>query len=102
MSIFVLLKGVSILVSKVVLRAAGIIVDVLKLSPPLGTIIAGAVSAGVNITNVKLTGEQAISHFLDRFIKEIDYKYLINMCENYYNNIDGFKYLKEYIINYAE
>ena len=102
MSIFVLLKGVSILVSKVVLRAAGIIVDVLKLAPPLGTIIAGAVSAGVNVTSVKLTGEQAISYFLDRFIKEIDYKYLINMCESYNNNIDGFKYLKEYIINYAE
>ena len=95
-------KRVSILVSKVVLRTAGIIVDVLKLAPPLGTIIAGAVSAGVNITSVKLTGEQAISYFLDRFIKEIDYKYLINMCESYNNNIDGFKYLKEYIINYAE
>ena len=95
-------KRVSILVTKVVLRAAGIIVDVLKLAPPLGTIIAGAVSAGVNVTSVKLTGEQAISYFLDRFIKEIDYKYLINMCESYNNNIDGFKYLKEYIINYAE
>ena len=95
-------KRVSILVGKVVLRAAGIIVDVLKLAPPLGTIIAGAVSAGVNVTSVKLTGEQAISYFLDRFIKEIDYKYLINMCESYNNNIDGFKYLKEYIINYAE
>ena len=94
-------KRISILVSKVVLRAGGIVMDVLKLAPPLGTIIAGAVSAGVNVVSVKLTGEQAISYFLERFTKEIDYKYLINMCNNYNNNIDGFKYLKEYL-NFAE
>ena len=94
-------KRISILVSKVVLRTGGIVMDVLKLAPPLGTIIAGAVSAGVNVASVKLTGEQAISYFLERFTKEIDYKYLINMCNNYNNNIDGFKYLKEYF-NFAE
>ena len=90
-------KRISILVGKVVLRVAGIVIDILKLAPPLGTIIGGAISAGVNIASVKLTGEQVISYFLDKFIKEIDCNYLINMCESYNNNIDGFKYLKEYI-----
>ena len=94
------LKRISILISKEVLRTGGIVLDVLKLAPPLGTIIAGAVSAGVNVASVKLTGEQAISYFLERFTKEIDYKYLINMCNSYNNNIDGFKYLKEYF-NFA-
>ena len=89
-------KRISILVAKVVLRVAGVVVDVLKLAPPLGTIIAGAVSAGVNVGSIKLTGEQAISYFLDRFIKEVDYNYLINMSECYNNNIDGFTYLKKY------
>ena len=90
------LKRVAILVGKVVLRVAGIVVDILKLAPPLGTIIAGAASAGVNVASIKLTGEQAISYFLDRFIKEVDYNYLINMSECYNNNIDGFTYLKNY------
>ena len=94
-------KRISILISKVVLRRGGMVIDVLKLAPPLGTIVAGAASAGVNVASVKLTGEQAISYFLERFIKEIDYKYLINMCNSYNNNIDGFKYLKEYF-NFAE
>ena len=98
------LKRISILAGKVVLRVAGIVVDGLKLAPPLGTIIAGAASAGVNVASVKLTGEQAISYFLDRFIKEVNINYLINMCESYNNNIDGFKYLKEnvfYIEKYS-
>ena len=90
------LKRISILVAKVVLRIAGVVVDVLKLAPPLGTIIAGAASAGVNVSSIKLTGEQAISYFLDRFTKEVDYNYLINMSECYNNNIDGFTYLKRY------
>jgi uncharacterized protein (DUF697 family) len=94
-------KRISILVSKVVLRSGGIVLDVLKFLPPLGTIIAGAASAGVNVASVYLTGEQAISYFLDKFIREIDYKYLINMCNSYNNNIDGFKYLKKYL-NFAE
>ena len=89
-------KRISILVAKVVLRVAGIVVDILKLAPPLGTIVAGAASAGVNVASIKLTGEQTISYFLDRFIKEVDYNYLINMSECYNNNIDGFTYLKNY------
>lgn len=91
------LKRVFIFVSKIVLRIGGIVVDVLKLAPPLGTIIAGAISAGVNITSVKLTGEQAISYFLNKFINEIDCNYLFNMCNSYNNNIEGFKYIRDNI-----
>ena len=89
-------KRVLMLVGKTILRIGGVTVDVLKLLPPLGTIIAGGVSAGINVGSIKLTGNQAISYFLEKFIKEVDYNYLVNMSESYNNNINGFTYLKEY------
>lgn len=95
-------KRVGILVSKVILRVAGLVIDILKLAPPLGTIIGGAASAGINVASIKLTGEQAISYFLDKFIREIDANYLINMFESYNNNIDGFNYLEEYFLFYEK
>ena len=88
------LYRVSILISKVILRSGGVVVDLLKLLPPIGTIIAGAISCGVNLSSVKLTGNQAISYFLEKVTNEKNYLYLINISQNFNDNIEGLSLLK--------
>ena len=88
------LYRVSILISKVILRSGGVVVDLLKLLPPIGTIIAGAISCGVNLSSAKLTGNQAISYFLEKVTNEKNYLYLINISQNFNDNIEGFSLLK--------
>ena len=87
-------KRISLLVSKLALRAGGIIADVMKLAPPFGTIIGMAMSCGVNIASAKVVGEQAISFFLAKLIKEKNINYLFNISEDFNNNIDGFELIK--------
>ena len=83
------------LVGKVILRISGVAVDILKLLPAIGTIIGGAISAGINVASIELVGNQAINYFCDKFLQSLNSEKIISMCQEYNNNIDGFKYLQK-------
>ena len=94
-------KRIALLVGKVILRISGVAVDASKILPGIGTIIGGALSAGINITSLELTAKQAINYFCERFLDNLNSERIISMCQEYNNNIDGFQYL-ENLFNFSE
>jgi uncharacterized protein (DUF697 family)/ABC-type dipeptide/oligopeptide/nickel transport system ATPase component len=94
-------KRIALLVGKVILRISGVAVDAAKILPGIGTIIGGALSAGINITSLELTAKQAINYFCERFLDNLNSEGIISMCQEYNNNIDGFQYL-ENLFNFSE
>ena len=94
-------KRIALLVGKVILRISGVAVDAAKILPGIGTIIGGALSAGINITSLELTAKQAINYFCERFLDNLNSERIISMCQEYNNNIDGFQYL-ENLFNFSE
>ena len=87
-------KRVIILVGKVVLRITGVVVDILKLLPGIGTIIGGAISCGVNVASIEAVGHQAINYFTARFLANLSPERIINMVQQYNDNIDGITYIR--------
>ena len=88
-------KRILTLVGKVVIRVIGVGVDILKLVPPIGTILGGAISCGVNVISIEATGNQAISYFTERFLDNLSPDRIIYMCQQYNDNIDGITYIKD-------
>ena len=85
---------IAILCAKAVLRFSGVTVDLLKLFPGLGTIIGGAISCGINVASLEITGHQAIKHFTDKFLNEFKPQCVLNMCKEYNDDIDGITCIK--------
>ncbi len=88
-------RRVIMLIGKVVLRISGVVVDALKLLPGIGTIIGGALSCGVNVTSIEVTGHQAINYFTSRFLANLSSEKIMSMCQQYNDNIDGINYIKD-------
>ena len=94
-------KRVLILVGKVILRITGVAVDVAKLLPGIGTIIGGGISAGINVISLELAANQAINYFCEQFLNNLNSEKIKSMCQEYNNNVDGFKNLKD-LFNFYE
>ena len=90
------LKGILKFIGKLILRLGGVVVDILKLAPPLGIIVGSAASAGINVTSVWTTGNQAIAYFLNLFKNDKQTIYIMNLYNEYNNCINGFTRLKKY------
>ena len=92
---------IAMLVGKVILRITGVIFDVLKLLPLLGTIIGGAISCGINVVSLEIVGNQAITYFTGRFLADLNPENIINMCKEYNDDIEGITYIKN-LFNFYE
>ena len=89
------------IVGKVILRIAGVAIDIVKLLPFTGTIIGGAVSCGINVVSLELVGIQAIEYFIGRFLADLNPEKMINMCKEYNDDIDGITCIKN-LFNFYE
>ena len=89
------------LIGKATLRITGVVVDILKLLPGIGTIIGGAISYEINILSLELTAHQAINYFTTRFLAYLNPEKIKKMCEEYNNDIDGITYIKN-LFNFYE
>ena len=92
---------VAMLVGKTTLRVTGVVVDILKLLPGIGTIIGGAISCGINVLSLELTAHQAISYFTTRFLADLNPDKIKKMCQEYNNDIDGITFIKN-LFNFYE
>ena len=92
---------IALLMGKATLRIAGVLVDIFKLLPGIGTIIGGALSCGINVTSLKITGNQAIEYFTGKFLADLNPEKVKTMCEEYNDDIDGITYLKN-LFNFYE
>ena len=94
-------KRIALLMAKTALRTSGVLLDILKMLPGIGTIIGGAISCGINITSLEIAGHQAIRYFTDKFLIELNPEKIKIMCEEYNDDIDGITYLKN-LFNFYE
>ena len=94
-------KRIALLMAKAALRTSGVLLDILKILPGIGTIIGGAISCGINITSLEIAGHQAIRYFTDKFLIELNPEKIKIMCEEYNDDIDGITYLKN-LFNFYE
>ena len=92
---------IAILYAKAALRFSGVAVDLLKLLPFLGTIIGGALSCGINVASLEITGHQAIKYFTNKFLNEFNPQGVINMCKEYNDDINGITCIKN-LFNFYE
>ena len=92
---------IALLMGKATLRIAGVLVDIFKLLPGIGTIIGGALSCGINVTSLKITGNQAIEYLTGKFLSDLNPEKVKTMCEEYNDDIDGITYLKN-LFNFYE
>ena len=94
-------KRIALLMAKAALRTSGVVLDILKILPGIGTIIGGAISCGINITSLEIAGHQAIRYFTNKFLIEVSPEKIKTMCEEYNDDIDGIAYLKN-LFNFYE
>ena len=92
---------IGILCAKAALRFSGVAVDLLKILPGLGTIIGGALSCGINVASLEITGHQAIKYFTNKFLNEFNPQGVINMCKEYNDDINGITCIKN-LFNFYE
>lgn len=95
------IKRVLMLIGKTSLRISGFSVDALKLLPGIGTIFGGALSCGINVTSLELTGHQAIKYFTNKFLNDSDPEKIKIMCKEYNDDIDGITCIKN-LFNFYE
>jgi hypothetical protein len=95
------LSRIGILCAKAMLRFSGVAVDLLKIIPVLGDIIGGAISCGINVASLEITGHQAIKYFTNRFLNEFNPQGVINMCKEYNDDINGITCIKN-LFNFYE
>lgn len=95
------INRVLMLMGKTILRISGVAVDALKIIPGIGIIFGGALSCGINVASLELTGHQAIKYFTNKFLNETDPVKIKIMCKEYNDDIDGITCIKN-LFNFYE